>query len=182
MRDITKLANVNLASVNYHFGSKDELINAVFIHTVEPLIQAMNNNLSILQQQTEISKDILEISLRALVNSALARSREIKSGGGIFMRLLNRAYSDPEAKVRNYIVKHYAKTVTGYVELFAKVLVDIPAEQLYWRTYFMLGSLVFIMSSETTLRNIAQRDYRFNASDEAIVEYLVTFLAAGFRA
>lgn len=182
MRDITSLANVNLASINYHFGSKDELINAVFVRTIEPLAMALNENLLKLQEEHYTAEDSLEISLRALVKSGLERSRELKGGGGIFMRLLSRAYSDPEAKARNYLVKRYSTALLGYVELLSKILKNISPQELYWRAYFMLGSLMFIMSAEGTLKNIAQRDYQFHSADDAVVEYLVKFLAAGFRA
>ncbi len=38
LRQITSAAGVNLASVNYHFRSKDELIRAIFARRVEPSI------------------------------------------------------------------------------------------------------------------------------------------------
>ena len=37
LRDITTEADVNLASVNYHFQSKDSLIDAVIARRVEPI-------------------------------------------------------------------------------------------------------------------------------------------------
>ena len=37
LRAITSAAEVNLASVNYHFGSKDGLVKTVFIRRLEPL-------------------------------------------------------------------------------------------------------------------------------------------------
>ena len=36
-RRITRTANVNLAAVNYHFGSKDQLIKAVFNRRIKPV-------------------------------------------------------------------------------------------------------------------------------------------------
>lgn len=181
MRDITSAANVNLASVNYHFGSKDELINAVFIRTAEPLINALQDNLNDLKKNASDTVGSLEKSLKALVRSGLDHSRSMKGGGGIFMRLLSRAYSDPEAKVRNYLVKHYSGALSGYVELLMKVVPNVSPDEIYWRSYYVLGSLMFVMSSEKTLRNIAERDYQFKTDDEMMVDYLVKFLAAGFR-
>lgn len=37
MRQITSTAGVNLAAVNYHFGSKDALIHAVLARRLDPL-------------------------------------------------------------------------------------------------------------------------------------------------
>lgn len=182
MRDITSAADVNLASVNYHFGSKDELIHAVFLRTVEPLAQALEQNLNDLIAENYTGDDVLERSLRVLVKTGLDRSREMKSGGGIFIRLLSRAYADPEAKVRNYLAAKYSTALVGYVQLLGKALPGVKSEEIYWRAYAMLGSLMFIMSAEPTLRNIAEKNYHFDTTDDSVVENLVKFLAAGFRA
>lgn len=182
MRDITSHADVNLASVNYHFGSKEELINAVFLRVIEPLIKAMEAALVELKKQVDFESDTLEKAITVLVKATMARSREMKGGGGIFMRLLSRAYADPEATVRNYLVKKYSPVLVGYVELLAKVLPNVSAEEIYWRFYYMLGSLIFIMSSEDTLRSIAEQNYQFQTSDDRLVNSLVKYLAAGFRA
>ena len=40
MRQITSAAGVNLAAVNYHFGSKDALIQAVLARQLDPLNEA----------------------------------------------------------------------------------------------------------------------------------------------
>ncbi len=37
VRQITAEANVNLAALNYHFGSKEQLISAVFARRLGPL-------------------------------------------------------------------------------------------------------------------------------------------------
>ncbi|MBX9706258.1 MAG: TetR family transcriptional regulator [Gammaproteobacteria bacterium] len=180
MRDITKVADVNLASINYHFGSKEELINAVFMRCVKPLAEALRVNLE--EMKDNITDESLDQSLRALVIAGLSSSRGMKGGGGIFIRLLSRAYADPEASIRNYLVKQHENVLTAYVHMLAQVLPDVSPEEIYWRAYYMLGSLMFVMSSETTLRNIARKEYDFHTSDEQVVEYLVKFLASGFRA
>lgn len=180
MRDITKVADVNLASINYHFGSKEELINAVFMRCVQPLAAALRDNLETMKDN--ITDESLDQSLRALVSAGLNSSRNMKGGGGIFIRLLSRAYADPEASIRNYLVKQHENVLTAYVHMLSKVLSNVSPEEIYWRAYYMLGSLMFVMSSETTLRNIARKEYHFQTSDEQVVEYLVKFLASGFRA
>ncbi|MCC7498027.1 MAG: helix-turn-helix transcriptional regulator, partial [Bryobacterales bacterium] len=37
LKEITELAEVNIAAVNYHFRSKDALVRAVFERSFEPL-------------------------------------------------------------------------------------------------------------------------------------------------
>ena len=45
LRMITSKAKVNLAAVNYHFGSKNALIQAVFSRFFSPLTQLMEQGL-----------------------------------------------------------------------------------------------------------------------------------------
>lgn len=182
MRDITGQANVNLASVNYHFGSKEELINAVFQRSLAPLVDALNTNLSVIQETHMTGIGKLELSLKVLVSAALKRTRAMKGGGGIFMRLLSRAYSDPEAKVRNFLAMQYTDVISAYVLILIEALPAVSKEEIYWRSYSMLGSLIFIMSSEPTLQNIAKTHYGFDVSEQKIEDYLVKFLLAGLSA
>ena len=41
LRDIVAEANVNLAAVNYHFGSKDDIVEAVVEEAIEGLVEAI---------------------------------------------------------------------------------------------------------------------------------------------
>src|SRR5918995_5698455 len=63
MRQLTTQAGVNLAAVNYHFGSKDALIEAVFRRRLDPMNAARIAAL-----------DELEASGRALAPDALIRA------------------------------------------------------------------------------------------------------------
>ena len=80
LRDIVAEANVNLAAVNYHFGSKDELIAELFVtrsialnrerltakfQTVSDVTDA-NASLSTLAVETGLSKSSVQAALRHL--------------------------------------------------------------------------------------------------------------------
>ena len=49
LREITATARVNLAAVNYHFGSKEALIDAVLTRRLQPLNQLRLDELNALQ-------------------------------------------------------------------------------------------------------------------------------------
>ncbi len=51
LRTITSLADVNLAAVNYHFGSKQALIQAVFSRVLQPFCVALDTRLASLNPQ-----------------------------------------------------------------------------------------------------------------------------------
>ena len=54
LRTITTKAKVNLAAVNYHFGSKKGLIQAVTDRFLGPLTQHLQNQLSAYEKQPSL--------------------------------------------------------------------------------------------------------------------------------
>ena len=65
LRAITIAAEVNLAAVNYHFGSKDGLVKTVFLRRLEPL----NNERLELLDALEISAAGAPIELEAILDA-----------------------------------------------------------------------------------------------------------------
>ena len=68
LRDIVAAANVNLAAVNYHFGSKDELIAELFVTRSLALNRERLRELRAAEETGDGHADVSEI-LRALTKS-----------------------------------------------------------------------------------------------------------------
>ena len=92
LRNITSLAGVNLAAVNYHFGSKKELIQAVFARFLTPFCASLDEALA--HYEAELNGDTPDFGklLRLLSGTALAAGKGSTRRVGIFMRLLGLAY------------------------------------------------------------------------------------------
>src|SRR6185436_2652375 len=114
LRMITGEAKVNLASVNYHFGSKEALIEAVFNRWLAPLNQERLTQLSRLEAQAEGELLTVEQIIDAFVMSALRMGEDHSGTGMIFLRLLGRAFSDPGSGVRSLLAKQYGDVVTRF--------------------------------------------------------------------
>ena len=104
LRTITTAAGVNLAAVNYHFGSKKDLIQAVFARFLDPL------ELELKRQMAESNNPSVEQLLVMLQQSALKVSLEQYDGRSQFMRLLGFAYNQSQGQVRKFIMTNYGKT------------------------------------------------------------------------
>src|SRR5512136_380648 len=67
LRDITADAGANLQAVDYHFGSKDDLVMAVLAQCARPLIEKSIRELDALEKESGESAalaDIIRINIR----------------------------------------------------------------------------------------------------------------------
>src|SRR5262245_56314797 len=102
MRVLTAKAGVNLAAVNYHFGSKDALIDALFRRRLDPMNA---ERIAALERLEDFSADNI---IRAFLRPSLRLVEDAKGGGRNFIRLLGRTYSEPAKQIRALIGQMYA--------------------------------------------------------------------------
>src|SRR3954453_18671250 len=103
LRSLTSSASVNLAAVNYHFGSKEELFQAVLTRRLDPMNQERVNLLTALEDASAPAPVPCERILSAMFIPALTLARDPERGGSNFLRLLGRAYADPAPFIRQFL-------------------------------------------------------------------------------
>ena len=180
LRMITSRANVNLASVNYHFGSKKALIQAVFDRFLQQLSEGLNKGFLELEQRPEAPT--IEQVIEALLNPVLAIDEVRVNGTAIFMRLLGRAYAETQGHLRRFMLERYGYLLGRFNKQIQRAYPELPANQLFWRLHFMLGSMVFTLAGSQALQEIAESDFKEDVDVAGIAKRLVSFLAAGMRA
>src|SRR4051812_35274425 len=105
IRDITRKANVNLAAINYHFGSKNDLIAAVFERRVLPVNEARLAALVLVEKAARTPK--LEDILEAFIRPAIPSPTEDGTGGAAFSKLFGRCLSEPSPEVEALLKKQF---------------------------------------------------------------------------
>lgn len=181
LRLITSKAGVNLAAVNYHFGSKKSLIQAVFTRFLNPFVTSLEQELD-RQQQAGITDPSLEELLEMLVRLVLAVKPRSGNDLSTFMRLLGLAFSQSQGHLRKYLGEVYGKVFKRYMTLVLRSAPELPVDVLFWRVHFMLGSAAFTLSSMKALKAMGEAEYGDRASTDEILRQMVPFFAAGMRA
>ncbi len=177
LRTITSTANVNLAAVNYHFGSKKELIQAVFNRFFVPFSHELDEQISDLESQIKKGHEIkLEMVLRSILHALLNATEEINDRPQRIMRLINLAYSQPQEHLRQFLVQNYSETYERFISLLKVAMPQVDRTVFYWRLYFMLGAAVFSLSSYDPIRAILQLEYNEDTSLEEAVNLLIPSL------
>jgi len=169
LRDITAEAQVNLAAVNYHFQSKESLIDAVIARRIEPvnrrrleMLDAAGPNPTIEQILTAFIGPLLHQNLASVVP------------------LMGRMMSDPTQFVERVFKKHLTPISRRFQDALQAQLPDLSRAELIWRLHFTGGMMAHVMCWSQVLPEIS--DGLCDVSDrDALVERMVAFAAAGLR-
>ncbi|GAP66972.1 TetR family transcriptional regulator [Mizugakiibacter sediminis] len=176
LRQVTAAANVNLAAVNYHFGSKENLIEEVFRRRLDELNA---RRLAALAAANADGQADLEQVLAAFIRPALELSLD-KNGGSAFVRVLARAYAEHNARLRRFLSDNYGHVLKEFANAFARLLPHLGKEELYWRLDIVSGALTYAMADFGVIKRksgVSEQTHR-----ERAAEHLIRFAAAGLRA
>jgi len=174
LRQVTASANVNLAAVNYHFGSKENLINEVFRRRLDDLNSQRQQALQVVTARPGYT---LEDVLDAFVRPALALSQDNKGGAG-FVRVLARAYAEHNEQLRKFLHDNYGPALKEFAAAFARLLPHLDKQELYWRLDIVSGALTYAMADFGMIkrRGISEQQHR-----DLSAEHLIKFAAAGLQ-
>jgi len=181
LRSITAAAGVNLAAVNYHFGSKEELFETVLTRRLDPMNQERLDLLSAFEREAAPTPVACERILSAMIVPALRLARDPERGGKNFLRLLGRAYADPAPFIRTFLSAQYAVMISRFKAAFGRALPEMPKKELSWRLHFIMGALSYTLAGTDALKLIAELTPAESHNDEMLLRRLAPFLLAGLQ-
>lgn len=179
LRMITAEAQANLAAVNYHFGSKEALIEAVFRRRLTWLNEQRIAALNAFEAEAAGAPLKPRQIVEAFFGVAIRMAADKQGGGQVFMRLLGRTYTEPSDFVRTFLAAEYAEVIARFKAAFFKALPDVPQEEFLWRFHFMMGALSYAISGADALRLLGPID---DSDPDALYARLMSFLIGGLRA
>lgn len=187
MRQITAAAGVNLSAVNYHFGSKDGLTQAVFKRR---LVTLNEERLSLLNElEAQASGDPLKPSqiVEAFFGPLVRHACGVSPSQKAFVPLLERSMSDPGGFIKAVIIDEHCEVLERYKQALLSSLPDVPEEEIFWRFQFMLGATSYAITGADVLRlamGWPPPDETSPAPDatQLLLDRLLSFLLGGLRA
>ena len=175
MRQVAEAADVPLALVSYHFGSKEGLYRAVFDRRVPTVVEQRLAGLAIAMSERNLERR-LELVVKALVFPMLrlrARDRDPSFG-----RVLAHETMEPNSEKRGFIRDLFDPIARAVVEALTSALPERSAEEIWWAYEFMLGAMVYVMGDAGRIERLSGGLCR--PDDEAgAVRHMVAFLTAG---
>ena len=176
LRQVTSRADVNIAAGNYHFGSKDNLVNEVFRRRMDEMSA---QRLEALKAATRNVPGQLEPVLAAFVEPALAMAQD-RHGGGAFIRVIARAYAESNEGLRKFLSEQYGHVLREFAKAIDACVPGLGKEELYRRLDFLSGALTYAMADFGLIKRpsgVSDSQHRQRAAAA-----LIRFAAAGFKA
>ncbi len=179
LRDITREAGVNLAAVNYHFHSKDDLIRTIFSRHV---MQVNQRRLELLEAELAAAgegRPSVENLVRAFLEPVVALRASPQ--GAYVGKLFGRTYLETSPVVRATLRDLLKPVAKPFIDAFRRALPELPLAELLWRAHFAAGAVSHTLAGAEHLEAMSAGLCKIT-DIEAITKRLVAFIAAGLRA
>jgi AcrR family transcriptional regulator len=179
MRMITREAGVNVAAINYHFGSKESLLAAVLDRIVRPVNEERLDRLAEAEAEAGEQGPTVEAILSAFIAPDLELIHDLGERGVIIARFLGRTSTEPAEFVQGLVQEQFGALGRSFLAALGRAIPDLPAEELRWR----LTALIAVITSMLTWRPGEDTRALLDPDDvEATTRRFVAFAAAGMRA
>jgi AcrR family transcriptional regulator len=178
IRAITDEAGVNLSAVNYHFQSKDALMDAVIARRIEPVTKRRLEMLDSVEARAGAGP----LSLEGVLEAFLAPILESPEPGLEHLKpLIGRIYSMPDEFVKRVFSVHLAPVAARFTVALARAVPELSDAERLWRLYFTAGAMIHVMNWSGVIPALSQG--LLDPSDtKAVLRRIIEFSAAGFRA
>lgn len=175
LRTITKEAGVNLAAVNYHFQSKEALVQAVIGRRMGPVNARRLTLLDAYEAEAGGApvplENVLDAFLRPVIEMCGSHARE-------FVPLIGRLYTEPGDFSDRLYKQQFEHLAQRFIPSLERALPDLPADELFWRVHFAIGAMAHTMAASKLLDLMSAG--RCDISDvEGTLMRLKTFILAG---
>lgn len=179
LRRIIAEGRVNSAAIHYHFGSKEELVKAVFKRRFGPLNAQRVELLDQIVEEAGDGQPGIEDICYAIVAPAMRLGQGTDSGR-LFRGLAGRLMTEPRY-MEVVFSELFVEVDRRFDALLTRALPDLPEDVRVWRKFMATGSMAFVLREQDFIAKMSHG--LCDTSDvEVTIRRLVRFMAAGLSA
>jgi len=171
LRQIIADAEVNLAAIHYHFGSKQELLDAVIMRRAGPVNRERLARLDRLEARPGAQPAVEQV-----LEAFLMPMAEVAENHPGFPKLMGRMQA--EGILTEVIARNFQPMLGRFIGAMRKAVPDLPDSDFRWRVHFGQGCIAHAMSTELPPPPGAGDISGFPGR----IQRLIAFLSGAFRA
>lgn len=180
LRAVTREARVNLAAVNYHFGSKINLMRAVIEQRFEPINRERLDWLEAAVVQHGESPVPLETIFEALFRPLFNQMMTARGPDRLLMQMIGRALTEPADFMREMHREFFFELCRRFLSELQRSCPDLAEDDLQMRFFLAVSTMLGTISEQTRLE-VMTAGKLTGADLEGMCDALTAYVVAGFR-
>lgn len=181
IREITQRAGVNIAAINYHFGSKEALFKEMVLYRIRPINRIRIEILETALEQNEGTALPLEQVVGIIIRPLFAHHISSDSSDFRYMRSIGKSFCEE----RDFMKDLHKEALKEVFEKFSSAISDSLGNpdfaKIAYGMHFLSCAIVGSMMQHTRLEFVSKGALDVN-DVEALVDHLVAFVAGGLKA
>lgn len=178
IRNITQRAGVNIASVNYHFGSKEALIRQLMRYRVSPLNEYRLQRLRAKEANYPDGVVPLPVLIDILVRPALEKMLTLE--GAQFVRAMARCMSEPLGFLQSLDREVFQELLIAFHQAFAKALPHLDRESVTNQLHFVICAMIGMMLHFPRIESLAVEGFSPENFEELLDDF-IHFITSGIK-
>lgn len=178
IRGIAQKADVQIAAIRYHFGSKEDLFRAVFARHAEEVVRRRD------AYYEEIAAQKGTPDLRQAVEAMLGPLMGVRfeaEGGRSFAKLMANTVTNPDKRSTKLTKELFDPAAKDIVAHFQEAIPNLKDKEAYWSFFLSVGSLAMLSSNGDRLKRLSGGQCDPEDQQEA-TENLIAFVIGGIEA
>ncbi|WP_378941198.1 TetR family transcriptional regulator [Mesorhizobium sp. ANAO-SY3R2] len=178
LREVTRVAGANIAAVNYHFRTKDELLRLTLVHCLGPLNAA---RLKAIAECEEDPRPSLWLVLRAIVAPFVELSLD-ERGGRAAIRLMLQTKALPRKLTNEILAEQFDELHRRSRAMLQRLAPHLSEVQIALRYEYIRGAILHIVADldPNARRMPGLESIQKHVSDSALIDDIIDFCEAGF--
>ncbi len=176
LRDVTVLAGVNIAAVNYHFGSKDKLIHALADRRLTPINTDRLARLDRLREKHGREPIPVHELVGALIDPMFKALRQGKNNRAIMVRLVAQMMIDDPRRFAHIHKTFYKPVLDRYHDELQRTIPQLSSHQVNARFFCAFATVLGIRLMHESMDwflKIRSEDRQFDLLEEEMHAFML---------